>query len=652
MDFVMIEPGTELVVDYVDRNWEFTVNDMYNLAGETVTAADKTYTAIRGTDTYQYFRTSAGMFFMPREWLRIDDEPETLFSAYERMQRLINEERARALAQKRYEASERLRYKFKRWAAIESRWADYYDARIAKSLKAVGAYAAALVGAVRKYPDRMDVIGYVMHELGTMGHDARFKYTSPVINGIRSTFRTRSVVFDCTAERVAVLVPNVPEIYAHCAKLSDDDPLKIAYYPTVRAWLERRATITTLGRYLNKYLSVSALADRGIKGLEEAEIKRCSDAHRVKYGPLEVKVARTRDECIRVIAEGPTESCMANGYYNRLRGSYTWFTGHIHPAAVYGTSDSHPDVDTEVLYAEDSDGTIVARVICDKRTKACARIYGDRDKMLPAITKLGYSCEVGALIGCRIAKIRNEHGSGYIMPYVDGDYRSLGNGGIGHLSVNHGSSEYWVLDEQQSGKYSTYIGYERKGVLLASDTNEDYEDDEDDTTYCPHCGSAVYDPDDVQYCEHDNMYYCPSCEGEFVTAYTGRYSEFVHREGNAVFEYDGRYYTEAGLEWHGLVEYDGDIYSAEDMAMTPEGYVPLDFATSLDVPVVAWGDEYSYASQWCTTETHDGRVIHSDAAVKVEWWDGNTYVLHSDDDPAEFLPREDEENTCEQQLAA
>ena len=249
----------------------------------------------------------------------------------------------------------------------------------------------------------------------------------------------------------------LPYIPGHLVHVSVDDPLKVAYVKSVRDLLRGYngssstwVTRTTPGRYLKA----------NYPHLSELEIREFANLHTKQNQPVEVKVARSESECIRAIAEGPSESCMCNKRYDGRTDDNLWYNGHIHPAAIYGYDEDDPtwDTDVEVLYFEDN-GKIKARVICNKLTKACARIYGDADKLKPAIERMGYHQARGALVGCRVRRIENENGDGYIMAYIDAGTRSGG----GALAFKHSGDDRWWITTDGEGE-STNVGYERRGT--------------------------------------------------------------------------------------------------------------------------------------------------------------------------------------------
>lgn len=376
----------------------------------------------------------------------------------------------------------------------------------------------------------------------------------------------------------------------HSVHASTTSPGSIAFAETPAKLVADRFTIVKPGRYLTKYFS---------HVLSEKEIKMFADEFVAKHSPVEVKFARDDDpdEMIRVIAEGPSESCMSNGNY----GNDNWFVGHVHPAAIYAT----PDI--EIAYFEQN-GEVLARAVCNRNTKKVARCYGDARRLLPALGALGYEQEERALSGCRIRKICNQNGDGYIMAYVDA---GIGSGG-GALGYDSHDSNYFMLSSR--GEESTYVGYEHKGVTV-----------DEDALVCDDCGEYTSE-DDSYYIEHSSCTVCMDCfDRNYVRAIGQRYEENVHQDDAVYCESDDTYYITEYASDHDVYEcqQNGRYYKLDDLVHTSRGLVHTNYVVKLDVDD---GDGNHYAHRNDVVMTHDGRVIHEDDAVL------HTVYFHKDDD--------------------
>lgn len=293
--------------------------------------------------------------------------------------------------------------------------------------------------------------------------------------------------------------------------ISTEKPQELAYYQSVDKLIRGIETRTKPGRFLAKFFP----------NLTPDQIRQYTNDYLVATAPKQLHFARTQDEIIMAIDEGPGESCQSRHYYD---GRHSWYRGHIHPAATYASGDF------EVLYITDDNKPgeparlaaetqrITARVICNAKDKLAARIYGDHAKLAPLLTSAGYEQKAGALVGCRLLHIRDENGSGsYIMPYVDA---GIGPGGwclyVEERYDHANAREVWLLTE--SGGRSTYAGYDNKGLL---DSEE--EEEEEERYSCERCGETYDSEDDLRYSDYEGTGYCVCCEEDFVRAVTHRY---------------------------------------------------------------------------------------------------------------------------------
>ena len=375
--------------------------------------------------------------------------------------------------------------------------------------------------------------------------------------------------------------------------VSITNPQEVAYYQSVDKLIRGIETRTKPGRFLAKFFP----------NLTPDQVRQYANDYLVATAPKQLHFARTMEDIITAIDEGPSESCQTRGYYDKNPDDRPWYAGHIHPAACYASGDF------EVAYITDNNtpaditqlhsGTqrITARAICNAKNKTVARIYGDAAKLLPLLTSAGYAQVERALVGCRLLKIENEEGSGWIMPYVDA---GIGSGG-GSLDVDdyydHGSGRsYWMLVRPDNGEYNTYEGYDKKGVL---------EGEDEEAHHCPRCNAAHEDEDDIHYSDYEGEYYCSNCEDDFVDA-----AVRVNRWGN----------TESDMVLQdNAIEIDGDWYVNADELLAACGFVQCihcDEWTSLDN----------------TTTTDSGQVCcqHQVVQLAEESPDGNEYGYRPD----------------------
>lgn len=413
---------------------------------------------------------------------------------------------------------------------------------------------------------------------------------------------------------------------ARLPHISVVNPQEVAYYQSVDKLIRGIETRTKPGRFLAKFFP----------NLTPDQVRQYANDYINATAPRQLHFARTMEEIITAIDEGPSESCQTRGYYDKSPDEHPWFNGHIHPAACYASGDF------EVAYITDDnkpaslvdlhDGAqrITARAICNAKNKTVARIYGDAAKMLPLLTSAGYTQVERALVGCRLLKIENEEGSGWIMPYVDA---GIGSGG-GSLDVDDyydpdSGRSYWMLVRQEHGEHSTYDGYDKRGVL----------DNEEERHYCPRCDAAHDYEDNIHYSDYEQVSYCSSCEDDFVYAVVMVTSSGYHESDMVLI--------------HNAIEIDGDWYVNDGDLLSRCGFVQcvhceewtsLDNTTTTDSGEVCCqhqvvelaeespdGNEYGYrpdCTQYVSTET--GEMV---------WLDDNTDAddFTTDDDTPKYV---------------
>ena len=411
---------------------------------------------------------------------------------------------------------------------------------------------------------------------------------------------------------------------ARIPHISTEKPQEVAYYRSVDKLLRGIETRTKPGRFLAKFFP----------NLTSDQVRQYANDYLVATAPKQLHFARTRDEIIMAINEGPG-SCQSRHYY---AGNRRWYRGHIHPAAAYASGDF------EVLYITDDNKPgdparlaaetqrITARVICNAKDKLAARIYGDHDKLEPLLADAGYEQRTEALVGCRLLRIYDENGSGsYIMPYVDA---GVGSGGgclyvVEEYDRDSGLTE-WVL--ATDGEHSTHAGYGNKGLLDPEEEGE--------RCTCERCDATHDSEDDIHYSDYEGTSYCSECEDDFVSAVTSRtrygndYDMVL--QDNAI-EIDGDWYADNPdlLAQCGFVQciHCGEWVEIDDTTTTDSGMVCCEHQIVELAEESPDGNEYGYrpeCTQYVNTETGD-----------VVWLDYYTDVddfTREDDEGSKYVP--------------
>ncbi len=396
----------------------------------------------------------------------------------------------------------------------------------------------------------------------------------------------------------------------HFVHTSKADPTKVAYAKDWRAlWSLIDPTIenktdatnkfvtTTPGKYLTKFYGDE---------LTEVQIRDMAAACVAEALPPVLHIATTEADIIKAIAEGPTESCMANGYHhNGNREKYGWFNSPVHPAAIYASGD------IEVLYLKNVDGEITARAIANAATKEVARIYGDKTKMLKGMAGTEYKQQEHALVGCCVRKILFDDDRKIVMAYVDA---GIGSGGGSLYAEDEGDDSFLrLVSGENSSYYNTYDGYSNKGYSDAKGHHSSH--------VCEACDDDVYDADDlttVTSRSGGEIEVCESCLNNYHYAIGRHGDESWHHRDRCIQVSDSwyveRYASDNGLRQAECGPSSGEWFHEDDLRYTENGYAHESDCTKLDIE----HNGYSWALDDVTEETEDGDTIHTDDARPCE----------------------------------
>jgi hypothetical protein len=189
---------------------------------------------------------------------------------------------------------------------------------------------------------------------------------------------------------------SIPE--NHFLHVSKKDPSKIAFTQNNEKGIADIQTPMRVGAYLLQF----------VEGMTQELANSLALSHASLYAPSEVCFAKTAKEITKVYLDGPN-SCMSK--------SLSYYCGHIHPVTVYGDSD------LVLAYIKNDSDEISARGLVWPDKMVYGRLYGDTYRLDKALKSLGYDNNGGSwdiFEGAKIAKIENENGDGFIMPYLDG----------------------------------------------------------------------------------------------------------------------------------------------------------------------------------------------------------------------------------------
>ncbi len=358
---------------------------------------------------------------------------------------------------------------------------------------------------------------------------------------------------------------------------STEDPVLIAYYPTLEHLRLNKVIKTKLGKYLNKY--------KDHLGLNEAQIKIMVEKHNARLearSGWNVKFIESNDPngWSRIYADCEFKSCMTTE----------------NKAKPYIRSYAHDKSVLRLAYLQSGD-SIKARCIVredDPDDLQWIRIYPAPDQSADGtflksyLESNGYTR--GDLMGVLLKTWWHDDGC-WSAPYVDwgsgdepfGDYKSID--GEHYIKVNH------------DGELS---------LNHTDGTTWRDEDDDDDENYesCDCCGDSYH------YDDLDENHICSHCDRHYTWAYTrGNECNYVRNEDCVEIGddfYDINYIHDYNIY---MCEHDGEYYSLDDLVSTSMGYIYHGYAVALDHEDK---DGNNYAHEDDVRDLPDGTKCHAD----------------------------------------
>lgn len=365
-------------------------------------------------------------------------------------------------------------------------------------------------------------------------------------------------------------------LYLH---VSEEDPMKVAYTPSVQYLLQDRQVRTTFGRFLTKYFG----PEGEIPCLTHAQIKLAAErwaSRNQAIDPREVQFIENDDPdgWVAVYDDGP-DSCMQGEDAVR----------------VY----ARPGNGLRLAWLE-RDDTPVARAIVreDTTPPQYVRVYPNLDgdaearqlhtQFTAVLKKMGYVH--GTLLGVKLAYIETERYSNTIvMPYVD-----RGVGGPPRGTIEADERGMYVLVGEEG-----YVSLtETSGVVSVG-------------TECGHCGDRDHE-DNMTYVDHADDYVCDHCLGEhYVHAVVDRrgYGDFVPFEEAIYCESTERYYTHRAAEDLDILEcaYSNKWYELDDLTECSVGRYVNEYVRTEDTETDHVTNEIGCVDEFHNTD--DGPVF-------------------------------------------
>jgi len=359
---------------------------------------------------------------------------------------------------------------------------------------------------------------------------------------------------------------------------SIEDPVLIAYYPTLEHLRLNRIVKTKLGKYLTKY--------QNELGLNEAQIKLMVEKHNARLearSGWSVKFIESNDPngWSRIYADCEFKSCM-----NTETKAKPYVKCYAHDKSVL-----------RLAYLQSGD-IIKARCIVredDPDNLQWIRTYPPADQSAEGTYLKSYlesnGYKRGDLMGVLLKTWWHEAGC-WASPYVDwgngdepfGDHKTIdGEHYIkvnedGELSLNHTDGTTWLEDED--------------------------DDDDEDYISCQCCGES-YHSDELNSDDE-----CDDCENNFTYAYSQSGNREYVRNSDVVTvdneDYDVNYISDYDIY---CCEQDGEFYHVDDLVLTSMGYIYHGYAVALDHED---NDGNDYAHEDDTMDLPDGTKCHKD----------------------------------------
>lgn len=310
------------------------------------------------------------------------------------------------------------------------------------------------------------------------------------------------------------------------------DPNRLAYTENERKGEADRQTVTTIGKYLTRHFG-------GI--LFDHEIRDIVARH--TYAG-QITITSNLDNMIKAVIIGPS-SCMSKRFDICCDDGV-----HRHPYAVYDPSlgwsmavrhgDNGEVLGRCLLWTEPDEAEPMRVFVRSYKRNPNERSHSGVDESIEAWLKSqGYTKRGGWPSGAKL--MRYDVGSGYLMPYIDGDTQSVDPYNQQYMEIGD------CADIQANNTDGTAGGCR---------------------STCEDCGANIYSEDDEYFVgRHDDRLVCESCcENDYTYSYGRRgYQYRVHND--SVIEADGEYYDADYLDDNSIVELENGEYTHQDNAV-------------------------------------------------------------------------------------
>ena len=378
----------------------------------------------------------------------------------------------------------------------------------------------------------------------------------------------------------------------HRLHQSINEPLMVAYYPTLKHYREGREVRTKLGRYLTTFKNLLELSESNIR-----DIVNRWNGFVLGNDSWALNFIASTDKAgwLRVYRSERVRSCM--------QGSDA--------VTVY----AHDKSTVRLAYLTDEEGEIIARAIVRESPadeKGWLRIYPAPDqssegKTLQArLEAEGYTKRIN-LDGCLLdAEEHPDHSDIYKCPYIDSGEGGNSKGEI----VTIDGEEYIQIGKEDGDGTDCYL---QQTNGWTDDIPEDYE------YYCDDCGDGIDEGDAIGIGYHqDRGVICQCCSDNYREA-IGRNGRryWLHADECSYIDSQNDYYADEYLSENDIFEceYSNEYHHLDDLVHTSWGYIHTDYATSLD-HADEDGNDWVHIDDAHTLS--DGTVCHKDDAERLQ----------------------------------
>ncbi|CCV12973.1 hypothetical protein [Mesorhizobium sp. STM 4661] len=318
----------------------------------------------------------------------------------------------------------------------------------------------------------------------------------------------------------------------HFACVSDKDPAMVSYFASENSGKLDRRTNVHVNRYLLEFYSFLPV-----------DTRRRLVWNFTGENPANLLFASTAEDIVDIYERGPS-SCMSH--------ESSYYAPDENPTAAY----AGPDL--QLAYVNDEYGDPVARTVVWPAKKIFSTIYGDEEKLLPELKKLGYRKSFFEFEGARLTLRRaggyfaydGEDVSGYLCPYID--FASSVEPIDGYLVVTR-KGRYECQSQSGVAERAAKRCWKCKSMR---NQHAFFDVDEYPTeSVCQDCAH-----DKLVICAYEQRYLSLGCDAHAISG--GRYvGNYAYRHHTFVCLGNGQRYLQDEAVYH-----QGDKYSEEGLA--------------------------------------------------------------------------------------